>query len=102
LRCFSKDGLIGVSPLMRSGGAVSLAMAQAELAQVHAERGHVPDMAFETDQAFTGDMADAAFQRLKDQLEHRTFKWTHDQRLQDGSRIAKMQNSSSPTNRPML
>lgn len=71
LRCFSKDGLIGDSPLMRSAGAVSLAMAQADLAQVHAERGHVPDMAFETDHVFTGDMNAVAFQRLKDQLAER-------------------------------
>jgi HK97 family phage portal protein len=71
LRCFSKDGLIGMSPLMRSAGAVSLAMAQADLAQVHAERGHVPDMAFETDKAFQGELADAAFKRLKDQLAER-------------------------------
>ena len=71
LRVFSKEDLISVSPLMRSAGSVALAMAQADQAQVHAERGHVPDMAFETDQAFQGELADTAFRRLKDQLAER-------------------------------
>jgi hypothetical protein len=35
-------------------------------------------------------------------LEHRTFKWTHHQRLRHGSRVAEMQNLSDLTSRPML
>ena len=72
LRCYSRDGLIGVSPLMRSAGAVSLAMAQADLAEAQVSRGFVPDLAFETKSAFgTDDMANAAFNRLKNQLTER-------------------------------
>jgi len=68
LRCYSKDGLLGVSPLTRASGAVSLAIAQAELAERQASRGFVPDLAFETDEAFMQDIGEPAFIRLKDQL----------------------------------
>ncbi len=78
LRCFSKDGLIGVSPLMRSAGAVSLAMAQADLAETQANRGFVPDLSFETDEAFKTDMADTAFRRLKEQLTERIRRMNRD------------------------
>lgn len=78
LRCFSKDGLIGVSPLMRSAGAVSLAMAQADLAEAQTNRGFVPDMAFETDGAFQGELADTAFRRLKEQLSERLRRMNRD------------------------
>jgi len=78
LRCFSKDGLLGVSPLVRAQGAVSLAIAQAELAEAQVSRGFVPDTAFETDAAFSGDMADTAFQRLKQQLSERLRRMSRD------------------------
>lgn len=79
LRCFSKDGLIGVSPLMRSAGAVSLAMAQAELAEAQASRGFVTDMAFETKETFNNqDIGETAFRRLKDQLTERLRKMNRD------------------------
>jgi HK97 family phage portal protein len=72
LRCFSKDGLIGVSPLMRSAGAVSLAMAQADLAEAQASRGFVPDLAFEMGGVFgSDDQGETAYQRLKRQLTER-------------------------------
>jgi HK97 family phage portal protein len=74
LRCFSKDGLIGVSPLMRSAGAIGLAMAQAELAETQVNRGFVPDLSFEMEGSFSNDMSDPAFQRLKDDLTARTRK----------------------------
>jgi HK97 family phage portal protein len=75
LRCFSKDGLIGISPLMRSAGAVSLAMAQADLAEAQTNRGFVPDLAFEMDSSFgVNELADTAFTRLKDQLTERARK----------------------------
>jgi HK97 family phage portal protein len=78
LRCFSRDGVMGVSPLQRAQGAVSLALAQAELAEAQASRGFVPDMAFETDTAFSGEMADDAFRRLKDQLSERMRMMSRD------------------------
>jgi len=72
LRCFSRDGLLGVSPLVRAQGAVSLAIAQSELAEAQAARGFVPDLVFSTEGIFgTGEMADAAFRRLKEQLSTR-------------------------------
>lgn len=72
LRCYSRDGLIGVSPLMRSAGAVSLAMAQADLAETQVSRGFVPDLAFEMEHHFGNDgLADSAFNRLKNQLTER-------------------------------
>jgi HK97 family phage portal protein len=75
LRCFSKDGLLGVSPLMRSAGAVSLAVAQADLAEAQTNRGFVPDLAFEMDSSFgVNELADTAFTRLKDQLTERARK----------------------------
>jgi HK97 family phage portal protein len=79
LRCFSKDGLVGISPLMRSAGAVSLAMAQADLAETQANRGFVPDLSFETDTAFAvADQADTAFNRLKRQLTERMRSMNRD------------------------
>lgn len=75
LRHMSKDGILGVSPLVRAGGAVNLAMAQAELAQAQVERGFVPDLSVETDGAFpTGEMADTAFGRVKNQITERLRK----------------------------
>ena len=75
LRCFSRDGMIGQSPLVRSAGAVGLAMAQADLASSQAERGFTPDLAFSTDREFgNADLANAAFARLKDQLSERVAK----------------------------
>ncbi|MBB3018605.1 HK97 family phage portal protein [Microvirga lupini] len=69
LRCFSKDGLIGISPLMRSAGAVSLAMAQADLAETQANRGFVPDMSFETEGTWpVTEQGETAFRRLKEDL----------------------------------
>lgn len=79
LRCFSKDGLLGVSPLMRSAGAVSLAMAQADLAEAQTSRGFVPDLSFETQEGFgTEEQAEAAFQRLKRQLTERVRRMNRD------------------------
>jgi phage portal protein BeeE len=63
--------MIGVGPLAWAGGAVGLAMAQSELAQGQVDRGFVPDLSFETDASFQGELADTAFQRLKAQLSER-------------------------------
>jgi HK97 family phage portal protein len=79
LRCFSKDGLIGVSPLMRSAGAVSLAMEQADLAEAQTSRGFVPDLSFETQEAFLNEeKGEVAFQRLKRQLTERVRRMNRD------------------------
>jgi HK97 family phage portal protein len=71
LRCFSRDGLLGVSPLVRAQGAVSLALAQADLAETQASRGFVTDLAFETDFAFTDGQSKISFERMKQQLTER-------------------------------
>ncbi|WP_276509033.1 phage portal protein [Microvirga aerophila] len=78
LRYSSKDGVLGLSPLAWAQGAVSLAMSQSELAETQAQRGFVSDMAFETDAAFQGDLADTAFQRLKQQLSERLRRMSRD------------------------
>ena len=78
LRCFSRDGLIGVSPLMRSAGSVALAVAQSDLAEAQTSRAFVPDMAFEMDGAVDGELADAAFRRLKEQLSERLRRMNRD------------------------
>jgi HK97 family phage portal protein len=75
LRVFSKDGLLGVSPLVRAQGAVSLAIAQAELAEAQVSRGFVPDLSFEMEGSFPNlEMGQAAFQNLKESLTDRMSK----------------------------
>ncbi|KLK90369.1 hypothetical protein AA309_26255 [Microvirga vignae] len=77
LRCFSKDGLLGVSPLARAQVAVGLAIAQSELAEAQISRGFVPDTVFTTETTFgAGEMADQAFRRLKEQIGTRLRKMT--------------------------
>lgn len=73
LRYRSRDGVLGLSPLLWAQDAIDLAMSQVDLARTQTRRGFVPDLAFESDSAVfsTGDQADAAFRRLKDQLTER-------------------------------
>ncbi|MBY0256128.1 phage portal protein [Methylobacterium sp.] len=72
LRYASRDGIFGVSPLAWANGAVGLALAQSALATTQAERGFVPEVAFETDAAFNDDdVGNAAFVRIKRQLTDR-------------------------------
>ncbi|WP_238257173.1 phage portal protein [Methylorubrum podarium] len=74
LRYASADGILGRSPLAWAHGAVGLAMAQSELAQIQVDRGFVPDVSFETDLSFGREddaTSNAAFNRLKRQLTER-------------------------------
>ena len=78
-RYATRDGVIGVSPLEWSGTAIGLAVAQTGLAQTQVDRGFTPDIAFETGTVFgTGEMADTAFRRLKQQISERLGKLSKD------------------------
>ena len=68
-RYATRDGLLGVGPLEWARGAVALAFEQQELAASQAANGFVPPTVFQTQQGFPNEeLAEAAFQRLKEQL----------------------------------
>lgn len=68
------DGMHGVSSLQLGNPVFALLGAISQYQTVlFGNEGKAP-LVFETDQAFTGDMADVAFRRLKDQLSERTKK----------------------------